>query len=41
MKKIIAVSAAVLAFATSAVAADLPVKAPPSPVDPGYNWTGF
>ena len=41
MKKIIAVSAAVLAFATSAVAADLPVKAPPRAVDPGYNWTGF
>jgi len=40
MKRFIVFGTAVVAFATSAVAADLPVKAAP-PFDPGYNWTGF
>lgn len=45
MKRIsIAGAAVACVFATSAFAADLApryTKAPPMPVDPGYNWTGF
>jgi outer membrane immunogenic protein len=46
MKKLFSISglaaAAALAWAGSASAADMPVKAPPAPVAPAlYNWSGF
>jgi outer membrane immunogenic protein len=44
MKPILLSGLAVLAFATSASAADLaarPYKAPPAPVSAAYNWSGF
>ncbi len=42
MKKLVLASAAVAALlATPAMAADLPVKAPPIVAPAPYNWTGF
>jgi outer membrane immunogenic protein len=41
MKKIVLGLTTVAAFAGSAMAADLPTKAPPVPVPPPFNWTGF
>src|SRR5688500_3230277 len=42
MKKLLLASVGLVAMATAALAADLPVKAPPMPyVAPLYNWTGF
>jgi outer membrane immunogenic protein len=32
---------AAAALSSSAFAADMAVKAPPAPIDSGYNWTGF
>ncbi len=34
-------AAAALAFAGSATAADMPVKAPPAPLPPAFTWTGW
>jgi outer membrane immunogenic protein len=45
MKKLFSIStlaaAAVLVFAGSASAADMPVKAPPPPPPPAFTWTGW
>jgi outer membrane immunogenic protein len=42
MRNIVAVvTAALLLGAAAANAADLPVKAPPAPLVPVYNWSGF
>ncbi len=45
MKKLFSISAlaaaAALAFAGSATAADMPVKAPPAPLPPAFTWTGW
>lgn len=45
MKKLFSISAlaaaATLAFAGSATAADMPVKAPPPPPPPAFTWTGW
>jgi outer membrane immunogenic protein len=42
MKKLILALAAIAAFSGSALAADLPAKAPMyQPLAPAYNWTGF
>ena len=40
MRSIIAIACGLTALATSAMAADLPVKAPPPPPAPVYSWTG-
>ena len=39
--RVILGSVAALAMVTAASAADLPVKAPPMPAAPVYNWSGF
>jgi outer membrane immunogenic protein len=41
MKKFLLGTLGLVAMAAPALAADLPVKAPPPPVIPLYNWTGF
>jgi outer membrane immunogenic protein len=41
MKRTLALSALLVAVAMPALAADLPVKAPPLAPLPVYNWTGF
>jgi outer membrane immunogenic protein len=41
MKKLLAGVLGVVSMATSASAADLPVKARPVAVSPAYNWSGF
>jgi len=41
MKKFLIAVAGLVALAVPALAADLPVKAPPMVVNPAYNWTGF
>jgi outer membrane immunogenic protein len=41
MKKFIVASLALVAFAAPAFAADMPVKAPMTPVAAPYNWTGW
>lgn len=40
MRSIITIACGLTALATSAMAADLPVKAPPPPPAPVYAWTG-
>src|SRR5215813_12722458 len=40
MRSIITIAFGITALATSAMAADLPVKAPPPPPAPVYTWTG-
>jgi outer membrane immunogenic protein len=40
MRSIITIVCGLTALTTSAMAADLPVKAPPPPAAPVYNWTG-
>ena len=43
MKKFLlgAVGLVAMGMATPGSAADMPVKAPPAPVIPIYDWTGF
>jgi outer membrane immunogenic protein len=41
MKKFVLGTLSLVAMAAPALAADLPVKAPPPPVNPMYNWSGF
>ncbi|HEY2210584.1 MAG TPA: porin family protein [Bradyrhizobium sp.] len=42
MKKLVLALSALATFTGSAIAADLPTKAPPAPPPPPvYNWTGF
>ena len=43
IKKLLAISAAVVGLSTSALAADMrmPMKAPPMPMQTVFNWTGF
>jgi outer membrane immunogenic protein len=41
MKKLLVGVLGVVSMATSASAADLPMKAPPMAVSPAYNWSGF
>jgi outer membrane immunogenic protein len=41
MKKLATVIAAIALIGTPAFAADMPVKAPPPPPAPVYNWTGW
>ena len=42
MKRVVTATIGLLAFAAApALAADLPVKAPPMPPAPVWNWTGF
>jgi outer membrane immunogenic protein len=41
MKKFLLGTLGFVAMAAPALAADLPVKAPPAPVIPMYNWSGF
>ncbi len=41
MKKFVLGTLSLVAMAAPALAADLPVKAPPAPVIPMYNWSGF
>lgn len=42
MRKLLIVGAALMALiGTSALAADMPLKAPPAPVAPAWSWTGF
>jgi outer membrane immunogenic protein len=41
MRSIIAIAFGLTALATSAMAADMPVKAPPPPAPVMYSWTGF
>ncbi len=41
MKKFLLGTLGLVAMAAPALAADLPVKAPPPPVNPLYNWSGF
>ncbi len=42
MKRLLmAITAAVSLIATGALAADLPMKAPPAPLPPVFNWSGF
>ena len=40
MRSIITIACGLTALATSAMAADMPVKAPPPPPAPVYSWTG-
>jgi outer membrane immunogenic protein len=40
MRSIITIACGLTALASSAMAADLPVKAPPAPPAPVYTWTG-
>jgi outer membrane immunogenic protein len=41
MQKFLLGTLGLVAMAAPALAADLPVKAPPPPVNPLYNWSGF
>ena len=42
MRKLLIAGAALMALiGTSALAADMPLKAPPAPVAPAWSWTGF
>ena len=41
MKKLLVGVLGVVSMATSASAADLPMKARPVAVSPAYNWSGF
>ena len=41
MKKLLVGVLGVVSMATSASAADLPLKGPPMAVSPAYNWSGF
>jgi outer membrane immunogenic protein len=41
MRKFLLGTLGLVAMAAPALAADLPVKAPPPPVNPLYNWSGF
>src|SRR6267378_8663405 len=41
MKKLLVGVLGVVSMATSASAADLPIKARPVAVSPAYNWSGF
>src|SRR5579862_9072843 len=41
MKKFLLGTLGLVAMVAPALAADLPMKAPPPPVIPMYNWTGF
>jgi len=40
MRSIITIACGLMALATTAIAADMPVKAPPPPQAPVYAWTG-
>jgi outer membrane immunogenic protein len=40
-KALIGIAAAVALIGTPALAADMPLKAPPAPVAPAWSWTGF
>ena len=41
MKKFLLGTLGLVAMAAPALAADLPVKAPPPVLPPMYNWSGF